>query len=586
MKKTISSIIILALLVGIFSAIPVFAEDEATITITLDKTEAKVNDIINATIHLENMTTSNVIIPLHFNPSVLNVVNASDEKVISGLKTAAAMRNGTLGVTTGEALEVGNWNGGILDNLYFPYLYNENGFFRMLFSRDSEKAIIKETLITVRFKVIAEGNADIRFATSADSHYDSISKNGAAYIMNFPSILGDDGEIIDFSPTTVDAKQITQPLIVSGTNTTTPTPTPDTGRPTRPSGDGGGGGGFTPTVPQITPPVEGNTITYVVEESLIEDYMSRASVETNSSMNIPISGDAAEFIIKVPIASVKKMLNALVMDIVFETPIGVIGFHNYTIIQQSQENSEYAILRLSGALTSGLSVDQAPAEGLVIGFNTDQLGTVALKENQPVMQSRFDGTHLIFEAVSGSYVKVTIPLEFYDVSTEHWAYGYIQSLVTKTVLNGMNETTFEPDSNVTREQFAKILVSAMELLDPTAECDFNDVSKDDWFYPYVASAAKAGIIQGYEDGSFGVQKNITRQEMAVMVSRTGLRFPFYQAPTEFVDNDQIADWAEQAVQSMQMALIIDGFEDFTFRPAENATRAQAAKIIFGVLGVF
>ena len=586
MKKMIAITTALILLVGIIPATPSYAEGEPTISVTLDKNTAQVNDIIIASIRMENMSTPIVIVPLHFNSAVLEVVNNSNEKVRSGVKTASEVRSGAMGVTMGEALEVANWNGAILDNPVYPSLNNENGLLRMMFESKSDKTVSSEVLVTVRFKAIAEGGADIRFATSADTHYDISSPNGAAYVRQ-------EGTAVNSTFVIVEAVQNTQSLTISGTNST-PEPPPVITPPSG-SGSGGGGGGggsmvggFVATVPAVTPPVENGTINYTAEESLIDEYMARASIETGSSMNIPISGIASEYIIKVPIPAVRKMLESLVMDIIFETPIGLIGFNNYTIIQQSQENSEYAILILSGALSSALTIDQAPAEGLVMGFKADELGTVALKMNEstPVMKSRFDGTYLIFNAVEGNYIKVTVPPGFHDLDTEHWAYGYIQSLVTKNVLNGMNDTTFEPDSNVTREQFAKILVSSLELLDESAQCSFADVNEDDWYYPYVASAVQAGIIQGYADGTFGVEKNITRQEMAVMVSRANLRFPIYEAPIEFADGKHISGWAKEAVQAMQMALIISGFEDSTFRPEDNATRAQAARIVFGVLGVF
>ena len=52
---------------------------------------------------------------------------------------------------------------------------------------------------------------------------------------------------------------------------------------------------------------------------------------------------------------------------------------------------------------------------------------------------------------------------------------------------------------------------------------------------------------------------------------------------DFIDKNEISEWALESVEKMQMADIISGFEDGSFRPQENATRAQAAKIMYGIL---
>jgi hypothetical protein len=161
--------------------------------------------------------------------------------------------------------------------------------------------------------------------------------------------------------------------------------------------------------------------------------------------------------------------------------------------------------------------------------------------------------------------------------------------VNKGVVNGVTAadggSVFEPEANVTREQFAKMLVAALGIYDESAVCDFADVSTDDWYYTSVASAINAGIITGYGDGTFGAGRNITREEMAAMVSRANLEFIPVVRSVKFTDDEGISSWSKDAVSLMQQANIINGFEDNSFKPQENATRAQSAKIIFSVLGV-
>jgi hypothetical protein len=197
--------------------------------------------------------------------------------------------------------------------------------------------------------------------------------------------------------------------------------------------------------------------------------------------------------------------------------------------------------------------------------------------------------------------------EFSDLPKTHWAYDYVMALAERGIVNGISLTEFVPDANVTREQFAKMMVEALELCDENAICDFPDMPDGKhWAYQYVAGAVQAGLIKGYDTGEFGAGRSITRQEMAVMVVRgivnrpktaelkaaeltteltkdlktTGAR---NAEPLGFTDEAEIGEWAREAVTKMQQAGIIRGFEDGTFRPGDNATRAQAAKIICGML---
>ena len=67
-----------------------------------------------------------------------------------------------------------------------------------------------------------------------------------------------------------------------------------------------------------------------------------------------------------------------------------------------------------------------------------------------------------------------------------------------------------------------MLVLALDLYDQSATCAFTDVQPQAWYASYVASAVQNGVIQGYDDGSFGVGKPITREEMAVIACRAGV----------------------------------------------------------------
>jgi len=170
--------------------------------------------------------------------------------------------------------------------------------------------------------------------------------------------------------------------------------------------------------------------------------------------------------------------------------------------------------------------------------------------------------------------------EFKDLNEASWAESYVISLYENGIVSMPADGKFRPNDNVTREEFLKMLVMAFELYDETATSTFSDVEKGSWYYPYVASGQKYGIILGNEQNRFDVGRQITREDMSVMIARILVEFG-YQAESaeEFADNDEIASYAKEAVALMKYLEIVNGMGDGTFAPKAQTTRAQAAKVI-------
>ena len=173
---------------------------------------------------------------------------------------------------------------------------------------------------------------------------------------------------------------------------------------------------------------------------------------------------------------------------------------------------------------------------------------------------------------------------FSDVSEEHWAYRNIAYLCDKKVLSGMEDGSFAPDKSITRAEYVKILCLAFPVKDTDEVKSFEDVANDAWYYDYVVSASKAGIITG--DGNrFNPNDKITRQDAAVMLYRTliGLNAVFGETELDVTDTDSIAPYAKEAVKALYGKDIIKGFDDGSFMPEADITRAQAAAIVARVL---
>ncbi|MBQ7901316.1 MAG: S-layer homology domain-containing protein [Clostridia bacterium] len=171
---------------------------------------------------------------------------------------------------------------------------------------------------------------------------------------------------------------------------------------------------------------------------------------------------------------------------------------------------------------------------------------------------------------------------FADCDTNHWAYAYVNKLKQSNVVSGYENGMFYPDRHVTREEFVKMIISATGLYNSSAACNFSDVQGGAWYYQYIASAVQSDIVSGISDSEFGLGQNITREDTAVIAARILSRFSKYPADTsakDFADADSISSYAKESVDALAELNIISGYEDNSFRPKSNLTRAQAAKII-------
>ena len=172
---------------------------------------------------------------------------------------------------------------------------------------------------------------------------------------------------------------------------------------------------------------------------------------------------------------------------------------------------------------------------------------------------------------------------FSDLKNVNWAKDYIEYLAKKGIVSGVGDNKFDPDSSVTREQFVKMIVMSLNLNDETAEVQLSDVKENDWYYSFVATAIKLGIINGISEDLFGAGSFVTRQDMCVMLERAiFIKNPDWQKDAEFVsfdDDNQIAQYAKNAVSKMKAANIVNGMGDNIFAPNSYMTRAQAAKVL-------
>lgn len=182
----------------------------------------------------------------------------------------------------------------------------------------------------------------------------------------------------------------------------------------------------------------------------------------------------------------------------------------------------------------------------------------------------------------------TAPGGFTDIGQVAWAKDAIVYLKQTGVINGKTETEFAPDDNVTREEFVKMLMTALKLTDDSPYVlPFGDVKEGDWYYDTIRAAAKNHIVSGMSDSWFGVGEDISRQDMVTIAFRalrlTNVTMDTDIAAMAFEDQTMIAEYAMPAARVFKKMNLVKGYEDGAFRPLAKTTRAEAAKLIYNML---
>lgn len=173
----------------------------------------------------------------------------------------------------------------------------------------------------------------------------------------------------------------------------------------------------------------------------------------------------------------------------------------------------------------------------------------------------------------------------------HWAEPYISKLTAKHVIKGIDDTHYGPQANVTRADFVTLAIRSLglnETSETTGNGAFADVSEDAYYASSIDKAVQLGLIQG-SDGKFRPKDAITREEAAVVLQKliqykAGVQSSI-AATASFKDMNSVSEWAKQAVSELKAKGILDGKGDNHFDPRGKVTRAEIAKLLYGIINL-
>jgi hypothetical protein len=207
----------------------------------------------------------------------------------------------------------------------------------------------------------------------------------------------------------------------------------------------------------------------------------------------------------------------------------------------------------------------------------------------PTVITEIDGKYYAeINSLSNSlYVLIYSPMQFEDASG-HWAEKAINDMGSRLVVSGNGNGEYEPNREMTRAEFAAIVVNALGLMHlDSEESVFDDVPVDAWYSDAVSVAGQYGIVSGDEQGHFKPMEKISREAVMAIVARamtlTGLEgeqaIQSDELRERFDDFDLASDWTQEAIGRCVQMGIISGRSANLLAPQDNITRAEVASIV-------
>ena len=321
-------------------------------------------------------------------------------------------------------------------------------------------------------------------------------------------------------------------------------------------------------------------------DKLVSSKVKRFTIDTDHAADFSLTlDDLRELNRQTNGDIVLKVKKTTVSSVEAKAAIGNRPVYDISLLEV--KNVKEAKLTNLNGRTISIAIPYTPAKNEQPG----NLHAVYVDENgkvQWITKSSYDADQkaVIFEAqhfsIYGVGYKNPVP-NFTDING-HWAKEHILFAVSRGLFSGTSETTFSPNTTLTRGMF----VTALGRLAGINPADyqnrkFTDVKANAYYAPYVNWAASKGIVNGTGATTFAPDNKITREQMAVIMKnyadKMGYSIPKTLEAVTFADNAQISSWAKDAVKAMQQAGVLSGKANNLFDPKGNATRAEAATVL-------
>jgi hypothetical protein len=232
---------------------------------------------------------------------------------------------------------------------------------------------------------------------------------------------------------------------------------------------------------------------------------------------------------------------------------------------------------IEGTTFTPIEIYESDTQGMEATKGKEKITYAYVKDNDLIIRTNHFTSFLSY-TVGAKETETTPVFDWKKLYTDSnsvsaWAIDPISEASQKKFIEG-NEGKFAPQAAITRAEFTKILVNVLgfEIKKENA-IQFQDVSQNDWYYPYVNTAYQAGIISGYDAEHFNPNEKLTREQMAVIIANA-LTLPKVDQTTGIEDMDQVSDWAKSSVQTIMASELMTGWNN-RFQPGDEVTREMA-----------
>ncbi|WP_246120441.1 S-layer homology domain-containing protein [Cohnella terricola] len=240
---------------------------------------------------------------------------------------------------------------------------------------------------------------------------------------------------------------------------------------------------------------------------------------------------------------------------------------------QVNSNQTVAIFYYNEATKTWVKIENGKIEGNRISVEVDNFMKFAV-----LVVDRASGLPIGAPSIDESK-----EVNFSDIAG-HWAASEINKAAQSGFVNGYLDGTFKPNAIVTRAELVVMLMKALKSQEEAAKLTFTDSAKiGTWSQKAIEQAVQAGIVNGYSDGSFHPDAEITRTEMAVMIAKALALKVETNTVTDFVDDADIPSWAKAQVAVLKNLGLMSGKGSNKFAPNDKATRAEAVAILLKMI---
>lgn len=169
-------------------------------------------------------------------------------------------------------------------------------------------------------------------------------------------------------------------------------------------------------------------------------------------------------------------------------------------------------------------------------------------------------------------------LRFNDISENYWGKNSIIKLAEKGIVKGYSDGTFKPYKNITRGEFIS-LVNKSFGFQKKSNVKFKDVLSDSWYYDAISIAVGEGYTNGYPDGTFRPNAEMSRAEAATFLTRIFMKTNSYKVESGVDFKDNLPGWAKDSIDYVVAKGYMKGYPDGTFQANKSITRAEVCSLI-------